>query len=84
MLGVKIQAEVKTNTGRIDAVIETDTHTYIFEFKLFDTSQNALKQIKDKKYFEKYLLNKKQIVLIGVGFDKETRNIKDDYIVEKT
>ncbi|OQY03005.1 MAG: hypothetical protein B6I20_05925 [Bacteroidetes bacterium 4572_117] len=84
LLGVKIQAEVKTNTDRIDAVIETDTHTYIFEFKLFDTSQNALKQIKDKKYFEKYLLNKKQIVLIGVGFDKETRNIKDDYIVEKT
>ncbi len=81
MLGFRISAEVKTNKGRIDAVIETDTHTYIFEFKLFDTAKNAMKQIEDKKYSEKYLLNKKQIVLIGVGFDKETKNIKDDYEV---
>ncbi len=83
ILGVKISSEVKTNNGRIDAVIETDTHTYIFEFKLFETAKKALEQIEDKKYFEKYLLNKKQIVLIGVGFDKNTRNIKDDYIVKK-
>ncbi|OQY04366.1 MAG: hypothetical protein B6I20_03175 [Bacteroidetes bacterium 4572_117] len=79
LLGIKISTEVKTNTGRIDAVIETDTHIYILEFKLFDTAKNALKQIEDKQYFERYLLSKKQIVLIGVGFDKNTRNIKDDY-----
>ena len=82
LIGVKISAEVKTNNGRVDAVIETKTHTYIFEFKLFDTSKAALKQIEDKKYYEKYLLNKKQIVLIGVGFDKNTKNIKDDYEVK--
>lgn len=82
LLGVKINTEVKTNKGRIDAVIETDTHVYIFEFKLFDTAKNALEQINNRQYFEKYLLNKKQIVLIGVGFDKNTRNIKDDYVVE--
>jgi len=82
LLGVKINTEVKTNVGRIDAVIETDTHVYIFEFKLFDSAKNAMEQINNKQYFEKYLLNKKQIVLIGVGFDKNTRNIKDDYIVK--
>jgi len=83
LLGLKISAEIKTNQGRIDAVIETDTHTYIFEFKLFDTAKKALEQINSKQYFEKYLLNKKQIVLIGVGFDKNTRNIKDDYMFQK-
>lgn len=82
ILGFRISTEVKTADGRIDAVIETDTHTYIFEFKLFDTAKSALKQIENKKYYEKYLLNKKQIVLIGVGFDKDTRNIKDDYEVK--
>jgi len=79
LLGFRISTEVKTNTGRIDSVIETDTHTYIFEFKLFDTASMAMEQIEDKKYYEKYLLNKKQIVLVGVGFDKKTKNIKDDY-----
>jgi len=83
LLGVKIKAEVKTNQGRIDAVIETDTHTYMFEFKLFDTAKSALAQINNNQYFEKYLLNKKQVILIGVGFDKNTRNIKDDYLVEQ-
>ncbi|OQY04987.1 MAG: hypothetical protein B6I20_01995 [Bacteroidetes bacterium 4572_117] len=83
LLGIKINTEVKTNKGRIDAVIETDTHVYIFEFKLFDTAKNAIVQINNRQYFEKYLLYKKQIVLIGVGFDKNTRNIKDDYLVEK-
>jgi len=82
LIGLRIKAEVKTADGRIDAVIETDTHIYIFEFKLFDTAKNALKQIEDKKYYEKYELSKKKIVLIGVGFDKETRNIKEDYEVK--
>jgi len=82
MIGLRIKTEVKTNQGRADAVIQTDTKVYIFEFKLFDTAKNALKQIEDKKYYEKFLLDKKDIVFIGVGFDKETRNIKDDYEVK--
>jgi hypothetical protein len=82
LIGLRISAEIKTADGRIDAVIETDSHIYIFEFKLFDTAETALKQIEDKRYYEKYELNKKEIVLIGVGFDKDTRNIKEDYKVK--
>ncbi|OQY38780.1 MAG: hypothetical protein B6229_05190, partial [Spirochaetaceae bacterium 4572_7] len=33
LLGYKISAEFKTIKGRIDAVIETPSHIYIFEFK---------------------------------------------------
>jgi len=93
MMGLHVKAEEKTNTGRIDAVIETDTHAllsnkpafpviYIFEFKLFDTAENALQQIKDKKYYEKYLDSGKEIMLIGASFSTETRNI-DEWITEK-
>ncbi|MEM7402485.1 MAG: AAA family ATPase [Myxococcota bacterium] len=34
LLGYQVYTEVHTNTGRIDAVIDLDNHTYIFEFKL--------------------------------------------------
>ncbi|MEM7589771.1 MAG: AAA family ATPase [Myxococcota bacterium] len=34
LLGYRIHTEVHTNVGRVDAVIDLDNHTYVFEFKL--------------------------------------------------
>lgn len=81
LLGVSIHTEVETNKGRIDAVIETEKYIYIMEFKL-DTSQKALNQIKEKKYYETYLSSGKSIKLIGIGIDPKQRNITD-YKVER-
>ncbi|MBC7474395.1 MAG: ATP-binding protein [Candidatus Sericytochromatia bacterium] len=74
LIGVRINVEVHTNKGRIDAVIETETHIYVFEFKMTNTNQ-AIKQIESKKYYESYLLSDKVIYLIGVSFDSNERNI---------
>ncbi|MBC7475499.1 MAG: ATP-binding protein [Candidatus Sericytochromatia bacterium] len=82
LIGVRIKTEVHTNKGRIDAVIETETHVYILEFKMSSTNQ-AIKQIEDKKYYEQYLLSKKEIILVGVSFDSTERNI-NDWKVKKT
>ena len=76
LIGVRINVEIHTNKGRIDAAIETETHIYIFEFKMSSTNQ-AIKQIENKKYYESYLLSDKEIILIGVSFDSKERNIKD-------
>ena len=65
---------MKTVTGRIDAVIKTEQHIYIIEFKL-GTATKALEQIEEKQYYEKYLSSNQQIILIGVGFDVEEKNI---------
>ena len=51
---------------------------YIFEFKVDDQGQsstNALQQIKDKQYADKYLNAQKPIYLIGIHFDTEQKNI---------
>ena len=48
---------------------------FLFEFKLFDAAENALAQIGDREYFLKYRDCGKKIVLVGVSFDAETRNI---------
>ncbi|MBC7473300.1 MAG: PD-(D/E)XK nuclease domain-containing protein, partial [Candidatus Sericytochromatia bacterium] len=76
LIGAKIQAEVSTSRGFIDAVAETSTHIYIFEFKMTN-SKSALKQIREKRYYEKYLSSSKEIILVGVSFDSKNKNIKE-------
>ncbi|MGE5343193.1 MAG: PD-(D/E)XK nuclease domain-containing protein [Candidatus Omnitrophota bacterium] len=51
------------------------------EFKIGSASE-ALAQIKEKTYYEKYLGKGKEIRLMGIGFDPEKRNI-GDYLLEK-
>ncbi|MBL0717397.1 MAG: ATP-binding protein [Desulfosarcina sp.] len=79
LIGLKVEAEIKTNKGRIDAVI-IDKEIYVFEFKINGDKAQALNQIKDKKYFEKYQGIDKEIYLFGVEF--ADRNI-GDWMVEK-
>jgi len=80
LLGVNIKAEIQTSTGRIDAVIEIDNSVYIMEFKMGSESE-ALEQIKKMKYYESYADQGKKVLLVGVGFDMEKRNI-GGYILE--
>jgi hypothetical protein len=72
--GAEVMCEDPTNIGRIDAVLETEKKIYIMEFKV-GSEQEALAQIKEMKYYEKYLGSGKEIVLLGIGFDPEKRNI---------
>ena len=74
LLGVYVEAESETNDGRIDAVVKTPMAIYIFEFKL-DNDPTALSQIKEKEYFKKYLLDKRDIYIIGVNFDSIKGNL---------
>ncbi len=74
LIGINVQAEVETNQGRIDAVVETGDFIYLMEFKL-GTAEEALAQVKEKMYYEKYLASAKTVKLVGVGFDVEQRNI---------
>lgn len=76
LLGINIKAEVETNIGRIDGVLETESHIFIMEFKMGKASE-ALNQIKEKKYYKKYLPTPKTIKIVGVGFDMEEKNIKE-------
>ncbi len=74
-LGVKIIAEDVTNRGRIDFTVFIKDKIYIFEFKV--TNEDPLSQIKKKRYYEKYLNENKEIILVGIKFDEEEKNIKE-------
>ena len=58
-LGIKIIAEDVTNRGRIDISVLFKDKNYIMEFKV--GSGDALKQIKEKRYYKKYMDEKKDI-----------------------
>ncbi|MDQ1352265.1 MAG: hypothetical protein QG657_2571 [Acidobacteriota bacterium] len=70
----KVYSEQYTNLGRVDAAVETDSFIYILEFKI-GSADEALKQILDKKYYEQYLAQPKEIILLGIGFSVKDRNI---------
>lgn len=79
LLGFEIIPEESTNKGRIDVVIRFIDIVYILEFK-FDKAENdlskeALNQIKENGYPEKYYVEKKEIIAIGISFSEKERNI---------
>ncbi len=79
-LGIEFIAEDVTNLGRIDLTIATPdmSQVYIIEFKVVENKNQdakALEQIKEKKYYEKYMEKAKEITLIGIEFSKEEKNI---------
>lgn len=78
LLGFEIISEEMTNIGRIDATIRFSDIIYILEFKFgndTDNSSEALQQIKDKKYAEKFFIENKEIIAIGISFCTKTKNI---------
>ncbi|NMA43116.1 MAG: ATP-binding protein [Oligosphaeraceae bacterium] len=82
LMGVRIEAESRTNDGRIDAVIRDGDCIYIFEFKMNQTAEVALAQIRDKEYYQKYQHAGKRLLLIGASFDTASRQIADWKIEE--
>ena len=73
--GGKAQSSVLTNRGRIDLVVTFPDETYIIEFKCNQSAEAGIKQIKDQGYVEKYRQSGKRIILMGINFSTEKRNL---------
>ena len=75
-LGQYIRSEVNTLRGRIDAVVETDIHIYVLEFKLDSSAEAALEQIQTRGYVAAERAAGKEVVAIGVNFSSELKRIE--------
>jgi len=84
--GVNFNAEDFTNQGRIDFEIDWYDVYYIVEFKVWEKGncnsllKEAMKQLKYKKYYEKY--DGKAVYNIAIVFDPNEKNICG-YEIEK-
>ena len=74
-LGLDVRPEDTTNHGLIDLTIRFQGRIYVIEFKVVELTGkgNALQQIKDKGYAEKY--SGEPVTRIGVAFSSKERNI---------
>ena len=81
-VGVCVRAEVVTNRGRIDAVIRCPDDVYVIEVKLDRTAQEAMDQIREKGYAEKYRASGRRVTLVGMNFSSEKRQIGDVLVEE--
>ncbi|MEZ4988637.1 MAG: AAA family ATPase, partial [Saprospiraceae bacterium] len=77
LLNVRIRSEVCTSDGRVDSVVETDSHVYILEYKLDESAAAALEQIRRKQYYQAFWQLGKPVVGVGINFSSETKNIAD-------
>ncbi|MEW6609574.1 MAG: AAA family ATPase [bacterium] len=77
-LGYDLEVEDSTNQGRIDMAIKTNKAIIIFEFKVVEDKgdkNTALEQIKNKRYYEKYLKVNRSVYLCGIEFSCVEKNI---------
>jgi hypothetical protein len=79
-LGFPCVAEDVTQKGRIDLTIKLPNRIVVIEFKV-DQKETALAQIKQKKYYEKYLTEAKakeqDVYIVGICFDSQDKNVTE-------
>ena len=70
--------EERTSEGRIDLSVVAGEHVYVMEYKVDKSAETALRQIKEKRYADKFRLEKgKTIHLLGIAFSSTGHTVQD-------
>lgn len=75
--GGQAQSSLLTARGRIDLAVTCPDKVYVIEFKCNQSSAAALAQIRERGYAARYRQSGRQIILVGINFSQETRNVAD-------
>ena len=81
LLGLYVEVERHTTNGRMDILVQTKDYIYIFELKIDQSADAALKQIEEKGYAKPFATDPRKLFKIGLNFSTEKRCI-DDWRVE--
>ena len=81
LTGVYSITEDRGLRGRADEVVATSDSLWIFELKVDGCAEDALRQIEDKGYADKYadMINRRKLNVhkVGISFSSETRSIAE-------
>ena len=75
--GLDVRVEESTGQGRLDMAVLYRGQVYLFEFKMVDEAPKgeAMRQLREKGYADKYRHPARPVHLIGVEFSRQDRNI---------
>ncbi|MCP4398265.1 MAG: ATP-binding protein [bacterium] len=79
--GADARSSVLTCKGRIDLAVFFPDKVYVIEFKCNQNADTAIQQIQDKGYAEKYRRSEEKIILIGINFSTEKKNLAEWKII---
>ena len=82
-INADVQAEGRTSTGRMDITLKLKDAIYILELKYDKTSDEALHQIKRKKYAAAFAQDSRPVYAVGLNFNPETHTLDDGWKVEQ-
>ena len=77
LLGMYVDVEVRTATGRVDIVMRTGNRLYIIELKINKSAEEAMKQIDLKDYPARFTLANLPITNVGINFDCNKHTIAE-------
>ena len=75
--GIRCTTEDRQANGQADIVATSRVGVYIFELKVGESADEALRQVKEKHYDAPYRSRGLPIWLIGLNFDRQTRHLLD-------
>jgi len=75
--GVLVYSEVLSSHGRMDMAVEFKDKVFIIELKCNQSAEQAIRQISEKRYHEKYLQSGRKIYLLGINFNTKEKAITD-------
>ncbi len=75
--GADISAEEPSAKGRADIILKMPKGIYVIEIKYDDTADNAIKQIDQRGYADKYRLDGRPVTKVGISFSSKERNITE-------
>ncbi len=80
--GADARSSILTCKGRIDLAVFFPDTIYIIEFKCNHSADAAIRQIQEKGYTEPYQGGGQQIILIGINFSTEQKNLAEWKVLE--
>lgn len=80
---IKAQSEYSISHGRIDLVLDLPKFLYVIEIKFNKPAQEALAQIEERRYYERFLDQKKPIILLGLSFERAPSHFDISYTMRQ-
>jgi len=81
--GIKAQSEYSTDHGRIDLVLDLPNLLYVVEIKFNTTAEEALAQIEQRRYYDRFVHDGKSIILLGLAFNRQPGQFDVTYAAKK-